>query len=162
MLVILAFSPMAFAEPSADSGATPQASPPEAKSPEAKTALAHVESNLVEPLTAKESARGKFSRARMPAQARRVRILDEQPSKDAKGIAFVRFAVDARYGYIANDDERQWRRDDITGCVYLDKSQIFVKSGDQYRPAAFLLGKNLKAAAQTTCQAAPAQVAHSD
>jgi hypothetical protein len=96
----------------------------------------------------------------MPPEERRVRILDEQPSKDAQGIAFMRFSIDARWGMLGgDDDENHWRRDDITGCVYLDKSQIFVKNGDQYRPAAFLLGKNLKAAAQPTCQPTSAQVA---
>lgn len=46
--------------------------------------------------------------------------------------------------------------------LVLDRNQVFVKKGDEYRPAAFLLGKNVKAAAETTCQPAQAQVAHAD
>lgn len=170
MLAILIFSRMTFAEPTAADRAAPQVKPAEAtaeakvaeaKSPEAKAAVALVSRDLIQPLIAKESARSKFSRARMPPGERRVRILDQQPSTDAQGVAFVRFSVDARFGYLG-DDEKHWRRDDITGCVYLEKNQIFVKNGDQYRPAAFLLGKNLKAAAQSTCQPAAAQVADSN
>jgi hypothetical protein len=151
MLVILIFSRMTFAEPTAADR--------EVKTPEQRATLALVKHDLLQPLIAKEEGRSKFSRARMPPEERRVRILDEQPSKDAQGIAFVRFSIDARWGMGGSDDENHWRRDDITGCVYLDKNQIFVKSGDQYRPAAFLLGKNLKAAAQSTCQPVSAQVA---
>ena len=176
MLAILTFSRMTFAEPTAADRAAasekpvvaqPAARPVEVKlgevkTPEQRAALALVKRDLIQPLIAKEGARSKFSRARMPPEDRRVRILDEQPSKDTQGIAFVRFSVDARYGYLGSDNEDHWRRDDITGCVYLDKNQIFVKNGDQYRPAAFLLGKNQKAAGQSTCQPAAAQVADSN
>ncbi|HEX8109399.1 MAG TPA: hypothetical protein VF516_16825 [Kofleriaceae bacterium] len=157
MLAILLFSRTTFAEPTAASGA-----PPDAKSAEAKTAQALVSRELIQPLAAKESTRSKFSRASLPAQARRVRILDDQPQQDARGNAFVRFAVDAHHGFTADDDESRWQLATITGCAYLDRSQVFVKRGDEYRPAAFLLGKNLKAAAETTCQPAQAQVAHKD
>jgi hypothetical protein len=159
MLAILLFSSTTFAEPEA-SGAAPEANVAVVKSAEAKTALALVSHDLIEPLAVKETSRSKFSRARLPAQERRVRILDDHARKDARGVAFVRFAVDARHGYQA-DDESKWRRDAITGCVYLDRSQVFIKQGNQFRPAAFLLGKNLKPAAETTCQPAPAQLAHS-
>ncbi len=157
ILAILLFSHTTFAEPTAASG-----SPPDAKSAEAKTAQGLVSRELIQPLAARESSRGKFSRASLPPQARRVRILDDQPQKDALGNAFVRFAVDAHHGFAAADDESRWQLAAITGCAYLDRSQVFVKRGDQYRPAAFLLGKNLKAAAETTCQPAQAQVAHKD
>ena len=138
---------MTFAEPAA-SGA------PEAKTAEVKSAVALVSHDLVQPLTAKEDKQGRFSRGRLPPQERRVRILDEKPRKDADGVAFLRFAIDARFGYVAKDDESQWRRDTITGCVYLERNQVFVKKGDRYRPAAFLLGKNVKAAAESTCEPA--------
>jgi hypothetical protein len=146
MLAILTFSLTTFAGPA---DAAPEASAEQ--SAEAKTALALVSHDLVEPLAAKEVSRSKFSRARMPAQARRVRILDDQAQTDARGVAFVRFAIDARHGYLP-EDEDNWRKDAITGCVYLERSQIFVKQGDQFRPAAFLLGKNLKPAAAPTCK----------
>jgi hypothetical protein len=74
----------------------------------------------------------------------------------------VRFAVDARHGFGTADGDAPWRLADITGCVYLDRSQVFIKKGDEYRPAALLLGKNVKAAAETTCQPDHAQVAHAD
>ena len=47
----------------------------------------------------------------------------------------------------------------MTGCVYLERNQVFVKRGEGYRPAAFLLGKNVKAAAESTCAPAADQVA---
>lgn len=161
MLAILTFSPTTFAESTAADGSSPEAKTAAATTAEAKTAVALVSRELIEPLAAKEGGRSRFSRARLPAQERRVRILDEQPHQDARGDAFVRFAVDARHGYLA-DDESQWRRATITGCVYLDRNQVFVKKGDQHRPAAFLLGKNLKAAAKTTCQPEAPQLAHSN
>jgi hypothetical protein len=150
ILAVLLFSHLTFAEPTAASGT------PEVKSVEAKSAVALVSHDLVQPLIAKEDKQGRFSRGRMPPQERRVRILDEKPRKDAGGVAFMRFSVDARFGYLAktSDDESQWRRDTITGCVYLERNQVFVKKGDSYRPAAFLLGKNVKAAAESTCEPA--------
>jgi hypothetical protein len=151
MLAILIFSHTTFVALTAADVAAPEAKIAEVQSAEAKTALALVSSDLIEPLAVKEGSRSKFSRARLPAQERRVRILDDHARKDARGAEFVRFAVDARHGYQA-DDEANWRKDAITGCVYLERSQIFVKKGDQFRPAAFLLGKNLKAAPDTTCK----------
>lgn len=159
MLAILIFSRTTFAEPTAASGA-----PPEATSPQAKAAQALVSRELIQPLAAKESHRSKFSRASLPAQARRVRILDEQPRKDAQGNAFVRFAVDAHHGFAApvDGDPSQWQLATITGCAYVDRSQVFVQRGEEYRPAAFLLGKNVKPAAEATCQPAQDQVAHAN
>jgi hypothetical protein len=159
MLALLLFSRTTFAEPTAAGG-----SPPDAKNPQAKTAQALVSRDLIQPLAAKESKRSRFSRASLPVQARRVRILDEQPSKDARGNAFVRFAVDAHHGFAApvDGDESRWQLATITGCAYLDRSQVFVKKGEEYRPAAFLLGKDVKAAAETTCQPAQPQLAHAN
>lgn len=157
MLAILIFSRTTFAEPPAASGASAGAT-----TAPAKAAQALVGRELIQPLAAKERTRSKFSRASLPAQARRVRILDEH--KDAHGSTFVRFAVDAHHGFDAPEDgdESRWQLATITGCAYLDSSQVFVKRGNEYRPAAFLLGKNLKAAAETTCQPAQDQLAHKD
>jgi hypothetical protein len=152
MLAVLLFASTTFAEPTADTAAAPT-------SPDAKAALALVSHDLVQPLAAKEQNRSKFSRARMPAQARRIRILDEQPRQDTVGNAFVRFAIDARY---AGFDDSHWRKDDITGCVYLGRKQAFVKIGEQHRPASFLLGKNVKPVDESTCQPAAAQLAQSN
>ena len=159
MLALLLFSHTTFAEPTAASG-----SPPDARTAQAKTAQALVGRELTQPLAAKDSQRSRFSRAAGPPRQLRVRILDEQASKDAVGNAFVRFAVDARFGFRAADDDdgSGWRLDTFVGCAYPDRSQVFVKKGDEYRPAAFLLGKNVKAAAETTCQPAQPQVAHAN
>lgn len=150
ILALVLFSHTTFAAPTAASGA------PEVKSAEAKSAVALVSNDLVTPLAVKEDKQSRFSRGRLPPQERRVRILDDKPRKDADGVAFMRFSVDSRFGYAAKtrDDESQWRRDTITGCVYLERNQVFVKKGDSYRPAAFLLGKNVKAAAESTCEPA--------
>lgn len=156
MLALLLFSHTTFAEPAASG------SPPDARTAQAKTAQALVGRELTQPLAAKESQRSRFSRAAAPQRQLRVRILDEQPSKDAVGNAFVRFAVDARYGFRGPDDDDGWRLDTFVGCAYPDRSQVFVKKGDEYRPAAFLLGKNVKAAAETTCQPAGPQLAHAN
>ena len=141
---------MTFAEPTAASG------PTEAKTAEAKSAVALVSHDLVQPLAAKEDKQGRFTRGRLPPQERRVRILDEKPRADADGVAFLRFSIDSRFGRVAqaSEDESAWHRDMITGCVYLERNQVFVKKGDSYRPAAFLLGKKVKAAAESTCEPA--------
>ena len=158
ILAVVLFARMTFAEPTAASGSSP-----EVKTAEAKSAVALVSHDLVQPLAANDDKRGRFSRARLPPQERRVRILDDKPRKDAEGVAFMRFSIDARFGYgQAGRDEAQWSRDTITGCVYLERSQVFVKKGDSYRPAAFLLGKNVKAAAESTCEPAGDQLAHAN
>jgi hypothetical protein len=36
----------------------------------------------------------------------------------------------------------EWQTDDIVGCVYVGKGDLFVKRGDGYRAAAFLFGIN--------------------
>jgi hypothetical protein len=157
LLAILVFARTTFAEPTAASD-----SPPAVKTAEARTAEALISRELIQPLAAKERSQSRFSRASLPPRDRRVRILDERASKDATGAAFVRFAIDARFGLRDTaDDESRWNLATITGCVYLERSEVFVKRGDEYRPAAFLAGKNLKAGAETTCQPASAQPAHS-
>jgi hypothetical protein len=154
--ILFFFARITFAEPTADRGPT--------ASPDAKTAEALVQRALLEPLAAKERDQSRFSRARLPAQERRVRILDDRPRKDALGGTFLRFEVDARHGIRtpAGEDEAQWRPATITGCVYVDRDEVFIKKGDQYRPAALLLGKNLKPAAEQICQGEPPQVAHTN
>ena len=106
-----------------------------------------VEDGLVKPLAQSEDSR--FSRMRPPPRERRVRVLQSTLSRDKNGRAFVGFAIDVRFG-------SEWRRDDIVGCVYRESGDIFVKKGDAYRPAAFLLGKNVEPVAGV-CQAAAAR-----
>ncbi len=156
LAVLFACTRVTFAEPAAGK---PALAP--SPSPEARSAEAVVQRELVGPLAARERDQSKFSRARLPATARRIRVLDERPETDARGGAFYAFAVDERHGLQAlGANEAGWRLGAVTGCVYLDKGEVFVKVGDRHRPAAFLLGKNLKPVAEPICQAAPAAAAN--
>ena len=104
-----------------------------------------VESGLVKPLAQQEGSH--FSRSRPPPRERRVRVLDTTVTRDKAGRSFVPFAIDVRFG-----DE--WK-EDILGCVYQGSGNLFVKRGDAYRPAAFLLGKKVEPV-PNVCQGAPA------
>jgi hypothetical protein len=92
-----------------------------------------VEDGLVKPLAELESHR--FTRARPPPRERRVRVLQTTAALDRGGRPFVSFAVDVRFG-------SEWHENDIVGCAYTGSGDLFVKKGDAYRPASFLLGKN--------------------
>jgi len=101
----------------------------------------------VKPLAQQETP-SRFSRARPAPRERRVRVAETTASVDKKGRAFVPFSIDVRFGGSA------WRENDIVGCVYTGNGDLFVKKGDSYRPAAFLLGKNVEPVAGV-CEAAP-------
>jgi len=111
-----------------------------------KWAKERVESGLVTPLAQHESSR--FSRGRPPPRERRVRVTDAAPVVDASGRSFLRFAVDVRFG------GGEWREADIAGCAYTKTGALYVKRGNEWRPADFLLGKNLDAVTGV-CEAAP-------
>ena len=104
-----------------------------------------VETGLVKPLTERESNR--FSRARPAPRERRVRITSPTMSTDKSGRSFLPFAIDVRFG-------SDWRENDVVGCVYTPNGDIFVKRGDSYRPAAFLLGENVDPVSGV-CEAPP-------
>jgi len=104
-----------------------------------------VNEGLVKPL-AKQEGGSRFSRGRPPPRERRVRALQTAASVDTKGRSFVSFAVDVRF-------DSEWS-EDIVGCAYRDNGELFVKNGEAYRPAAFLLGKNVGPVAGA-CEAAP-------
>lgn len=117
-----------------------------------------VEKALVKPLAEKEARRSRFTRAYIPPQARRVRVLDREPSTDGRGAAFVAFAVDERSGVLeprAADDAGRWRKDAIIGCVYPARDEIFIRRGDKFYGVGLLLGQKTAAAADTTCRPAP-------
>lgn len=143
------------------SSTTSRATPPEGDTPAGDSVVATAErviaQKLLRPLAAKENERSKFSRARMPAQERRVRVLDAALVPDATGAMFVAFAIDDRHGFLGDDDSA-WSENALTGCVYPDKGEVFVVRGEQHRPAAMLLGKKTKAAPATTCAAAATAV----
>jgi hypothetical protein len=115
-----------------------------------------VEKQLVKPLADKESRRSRFSRAYLPPQARRVRVLDRQRSTDGRGAEFVAFAVDERSGVLAGPaaDDSGWRKDAIVGCVYPTRDETFVKRGDKFFRAGLLLGQKTPAADDTVCRPA--------
>ena len=109
-------------------------------------AARRVDEGLVKPLAKREGG-SRFSRERPPPRERRVRVLESTLSHDKNGRSFVPFAVDVRFG-------SDWQQNDIVGCAYRESGNLFVKTGDAYRPAAFLLGKNLAPVAGA-CQVAP-------
>ena len=116
--------------------------------PLAEWARQRIESGLVKPLAEHEREGSVFSRGRPPARERRVRVLATTLSRDKNGGGFVPFAIDVRFG-------DKWQ-EDILGCAYRGDGKLFVKRGDAYRPAEFLLGKNVQPVPDV-CQAAPAR-----
>jgi hypothetical protein len=113
----------------------------------AQWAQRRVEDGLVKPLAELESSR--FSRARPAPRERRVRVLQTTATLDRVGRPFVPFAVDVRFG-------SEWHENDIVGCAYAGSGDLYVKRGDSYRPASFLLGKDEKPVAGV-CEARPAR-----
>jgi hypothetical protein len=119
-----------------------------------------VEKQLVTPLAQKEAGQNRFSRAYIPPQARRVRILDRVLATDGRGAQFVAFAVDEHSGMLsprAADDATRWRKDAIVGCVYPALNEVFIKRGDKFFGAALLLGRKTPAAEDVVCRVAPAR-----
>jgi hypothetical protein len=107
-----------------------------------------VEEALVKPLVQRENS--SFSRSRPPPRERRVRVLAATTTPDKSGHGFLPFAIDVRF------PGGEWREGDVVGCVYAASGKMFVKRGDAYRPAAFLLGRNEDPVADV-CVAAPAR-----
>jgi hypothetical protein len=106
-----------------------------------------VDEGLIKPLSKLGGSR--FSRARPLPVERRVRVTQTSVSLDGSGRGFVPFAIDVRFG-------GEWRDGDVLGCVYRATGDLFVKRGDSYRPAAYLLGRDLAPVAGV-CEAAPAR-----
>jgi hypothetical protein len=116
-----------------------------------------IQDKLLAPLAAREGARSRYSRAASPAAERRLRLLDTEPVMDAKGSAFVRFAVDARYGLaveLRRDGGGRWQQNAITGCVYPGSGEVYLRYGDAFRSAGVLLGRKTLRAASHVCRAA--------
>lgn len=95
----------------------------------------HIEADFVKPLAARDQETSRFSRMRMPPQERRVRMLQPTTSLDASKRAFLPFAIDGKFA------GGEWQENEITGCVYTEKGDMYVKIGDSYRPSSFLLGQ---------------------
>jgi hypothetical protein len=150
-------APVAVDEPAPSPSPTPAPTVVEGQDADMVAVVrAAVTKQLTKPLAKKEDETSRFSRAAMPAQERRVRVLDAKAQVDESGKAFATFAVDARHGYNfdgEDDSTNPWRKDVITGCVCLEANTVFVKRGDELRPASVLLGKKSKAAPASTCKA---------
>ena len=115
----------------------------------------------MKPLGEKEARRNRFSRAYIPPQARRVRVLDPSQSIDGRGAEFVAFSVDERSGVLARkaaDDSGRWREDAIVGCVYPARDEVFIKRGDKFFAASLLLGQKTAAADDAVCRPAPTRI----
>ena len=112
-----------------------------------------IQAKLVQPLEEKEAKRSRFSRAALPPQARRIRITDEAPQKDAQGRAFVSFAIDQTHalGNIDEIQEENWTKDAITGCAYLKSGEVLVRRGEVYYASSVLLGADAPAASAEVC-----------
>lgn len=119
-------------------------------------AVSLVNQQLIGPLVAKERKQSKFSRARLPPAERRVRVVEAEPQRDSAGDVFYTFVIDTRYGWVDDsDDEADWEKNAMTGCVYPGRGQVFIKRGKAFHPAAAAVGKKTKAAPAHTCTAAP-------
>lgn len=118
-----------------------------------------VETELLGPLSAKERTQSRFSRSRMPALARQVRIVDTAPQKDGKGAAFWSFAVDAQSGYDLLAAKDNWRKNVMTGCVYPGSGTVYVLRSGAYYESGIMIGKKTKAAPAHTCAVDAEQVA---
>jgi hypothetical protein len=95
--------------------------------------VAAVKKELIKPLALKDASRSKYSRVPSPPADRQVRVPDAAPKTDKNGKQFVNFVVDAKQW-----DE--WNRAAMSGCVYPDSGEVFVKRGDGFRPAAQFVG----------------------
>lgn len=110
-----------------------------ADDPPAAVVQRRVEKGLLEPLAQKEKEQSRFSRGRRPPQERRVRVTQAAATLDASGRAYMAFALDVRRG-------AEWHENDVVGCAYTQTGALFVKRGDEYRPAEILLGKDVDVA----------------
>jgi hypothetical protein len=113
----------------------------------AEWARRRVEHGLVKPLAQTRS--NSFSRGRPIPSERRARVTNEAVQVDEQSREFLSFSIDIRYG------GGEWRNDDVVGCVYRQSGNIYVKVGDEHRPAAFLLGKNVQPVAGACETASP-------
>lgn len=109
---------------------------------------------VLKPLKVQERKRSRYSRAALPPAERRVRVLEAKLT-DKNGRAFTTFAIDKRYGFAP---EEKWSENEWLGCAYLDSKDVFLKRGDEYRPASFLLGKRTEAIPDALCNAADENV----
>ncbi len=70
------------------------------------------------------------------------------PSRDKKDRAFMAYAIDVRYG-------NEWQQNDLVGCAYRGSGNVYVKLGNEYRLASFLLGTDVEPVPDACVAAAP-------
>jgi hypothetical protein len=99
----------------------------------AEKAQHRVEQGIIKPMKQQEGHH--FSRSRPAPREFRARVTSTTETADKSGKTFLTFAVDVRFG-------SEWQENDIVGCAYTASGDLYVKRGTEYRPAAFLLGKN--------------------
>jgi len=130
-----------------------RAAPPDGFAASAKAVL---QAKLLEPLQKKEAERSRFSRAALPPQARRIRILGDAARTDAQGRSFLPFALDESRGYGVNGGqeiaEAGWLKDVITGCVYPETGAVMVQRGKAYYASSVLLGLQTPQASDDVCR----------
>jgi hypothetical protein len=130
--------------------------PAEAADPLVTSAQSVVQAKFLDPLQKMESNRSRFSRAVLPPQARRVRILDNTPQADREGRLFLSFAVDESRSFGIEKDkgvaEDQWFKNAITGCVYPQTGDVLVKLGEAYYASSVLLGRSTPTSPADVCQ----------
>ncbi len=114
----------------------------------AAEAKATIERLLIEPLADRDEQSSRFSRARIPPTRRTVRMLEADARRDAGGAKFFTFAIDERRGMKATTATEA-----MTGCVYPETSEVYVKRGEVHYPAAFLFGKTKEKAEPQVCRA---------
>ena len=120
----------------------------------AASAKAALQETLLAPLEKKEAERSRYSRAVLPPQTRRIRILGVSKT-DAKGRPFLSFAIDESRAYGIRDQEvaeSDWLKDAITGCVYPETAAVMVKRGEVYYPSSILLGIRTPIASADVCR----------
>lgn len=111
-----------------------------------------VQKVLVAPLISKERVSSRLTRARLPPQTRRVRVLDGAAQRDAEGQLFYRFSIDARFNGLVENDS--WVENQMAGCAYPSSGKVFVLKSDTHFPSALLLGKKVAAAEKHICRVA--------
>lgn len=116
-----------------------------------KAVSAMVQDQLLKPLARAQSKRSRFSRMAPMPVVRRVRVTDDVTYTDARGRPFVRFAVDT---HSARNEDGAWSNDAMSGCAYPNSGKVFVQSGDDFIPAANLLGSEQESQ-ESACREAP-------
>jgi hypothetical protein len=110
----------------------------EPPAPSRGATAALVEQKILAPLRKIEAKRSRFSRAAPVPVERRVRMLDPVALTDARGRAFVRFAIDLRRSF---DEAAPWQSDAVLGCAYPGEGEVFVQRDGAFFPASIVLGK---------------------